>query len=168
MGRGAGSACAVLKQRSDGMSRDIRSRRRPLEGIALDVLQHQVIPSLSPTESGIGVIYQVYLVGALDSRITGTVEKRAQTLKIRLSPDLFFMKLRAPQALRRQTGSYSPGPERPLLHAVNRSNIRMVQRTHLPRDHRASVGTVDALRDLRTTEIPFTEAGRRPFAATFP
>jgi hypothetical protein len=29
-----------------------------------------------------------------------------KSLKIRLSPDLFFMKLRAPQALRRQTGNY--------------------------------------------------------------
>jgi hypothetical protein len=35
-------------------------------------------------------------------KAVGTVEKRAQTLKIRLSPDPFFIKLRAPQALRRQ------------------------------------------------------------------
>jgi len=39
------------------------------------------------------------------SWITGWVEKRSQIIENTLEPESFFMKLRAPQALGRQTGS---------------------------------------------------------------
>jgi hypothetical protein len=38
-------------------------------------------------------------------RVTGTVEKCSQVIENTLEPGSFFMKLRAPQAAGRQTGS---------------------------------------------------------------